>query len=428
MTEPAHIPWARRLYVRVYLSVLAIVAVLVLMWVFAVHTHVRPGEFDAPHRLLAAFLASALPPTTATDGEQQSALARWQAAAHVDIALYAADERLLAAVGEAPWRSTVPSLRQARLPSESDYPLPLDDGRWLFLHEPTQVHAPHRAAILIGLMAIAVAAGCFAIVRGLTRRLERLQRGVAVWGTGALSERVAVEGRDEIAEVARSFNRSAERVESVVRAQKALLSNASHELRSPLARLRVALELLPEATTESLRTEFQRNIAELDQLVGEILLSSRLDAQGETALIRQDVDLAALAAEECTRADATLQAQPARLIGDATLLRRLLRNLIENARRHGGGRDVCVRIAASGDGIELLVSDRGPGIAAAERERVFEPFHRLRGASEEDGGVGLGLALVRQIAQAHGGSAQCVEPELSGACIRVRLPTPSNPH
>ncbi len=287
MTEPAHIPWARRLYVRVYLSVLAIVAVLVLMWVFAVHTHVRPGEFDAPHRLLAAFLASALPPTTATDAEQQSALARWQAAAHVDIALYAADERLLAAVGEAPWRSTVPSLRQARLPSESDYPLPLDDGRWLFLHEPTQVHAPHRAAILIGLMAIAVAAGCFAIVRGLTRRLERLQRGVAVWGTGALSERVAVEGRDEIAEVARSFNRSAERVESVVRAQKALLSNASHELRSPLARLRVALELLPEATTESLRTEFQRNIAELDQLVGEILLSSRLDAQGETALIRQ---------------------------------------------------------------------------------------------------------------------------------------------
>jgi signal transduction histidine kinase len=241
-------------------------------------------------------------------------------------------------------------------------------------------------------------------VRRLTKRLERLQRGVESLGAGDLSARVPVEGRDEVASLAASFNRAAERIEALVGAHKALLANASHELRTPLARIRMATELMKQSADPKRKAGLDQDIAELDLLIDEILLASRLDAVAELDA-SEEVDLLALAAEECARyADVQLEGESVLVHGDSRLLRRLLRNLLENAQRHGRP-PTAVNIANTRDGARIVVSDQGAAIPVGERERLFEPFYR-RAGSNKNVGAGLGLALVRQIAEHHGGNVE----------------------
>lgn len=280
---------------------------------------------------------------------------------------------------------------------------------------------PRMLLMFIGI-GVVVSVAAYPIVRRLTRRLERLQKQVDAWGEGRLSVRVAVEGRDEVARLATSFNRAAERIEALVESQKSLLANASHELRSPLARLRMAAELLQEKAPPEIRAELARNIVELDQLIEELLLASRLDAMGDAGPALEAVDLGALLGEECARAGAALSAPPLIVQGDPRLLRRLVRNLLENAERHGAAPIEVALTATSPDRVRLDVCDRGPGIPEAEREAIFTPFYRRAGASEADGGVGLGLSLVRQIARRHGGDAICRPGARGGCCFRVTLP------
>jgi two-component system OmpR family sensor kinase len=283
---------------------------------------------------------------------------------------------------------------------------------------------------LLGLVGLAVAIGLFPIVRRLTQRLEALQRGVQRWGDGDLSARMAEDGQDEVADLARRFNAAAGRVETLVRSHKSLLANASHELRSPLTRIRMGLELMSERPSLLAREEIARNIGELDQLIDEILLSSRLDASEADMGTIETVDLIGLAAEECSRTDAELgladDTDNAALTvrGVPRLLRRAIRNLLENARRYGAG-DISVRLDAIGGFARIHVDDRGPGVPAALRERIFEPFYRLPGASEREGGVGLGLALVKSIVERHGGTVACEGREGGGASFVIALPRPA---
>jgi signal transduction histidine kinase len=292
-------------------------------------------------------------------------------------------------------------------------------------------HMPRNATmaviVLLVMIAIVIAAGAYPVVRRITRRLERLQASVQAWGRGDLGARVTVEGRDEVAQLAASFNDSAARIEALVGAQKSLLANASHELRSPLARIRMAVELLQDSASPALRQELGRNISELDQLIDEVLLASRLDAVTLEGTAREEVEFTGIVAEECARVGASLDGVAAALPGDATLLRRMVRNLLENARRHGGEAPVGVVLASAPGVILLDVCDRGPGVPAAERERIFEPFYRLPGASEKAGSVGLGLSLVRQIARRHGGGVECLPNGEHGACFRVTLPSGGRP-
>jgi len=282
----------------------------------------------------------------------------------------------------------------------------------------------HALGFIVPLVVIAlvVAAGAYPVVRRLTGRLERLQRSVEAWGEGQLAMRVAVEGQDEVARLAASFNHSASRIEALVAAQKSLLANASHELRSPLARIHMAAELMAGQAPPSIRAELRRNVAELDQLIDEILLASRLDAVGAAPPVPEEVDFTGILAEECARAGAALDAGMCTVRGESKLLRRMVRNLLENAVRYGAGSPVDVRLAEAGDtAFQLDVCDGGPGIPDAERERIFDPFYRIAGASEAAGGVGLGLSLVRQIARRHGGDVRCM-PSEGGGCLRVTLP------
>ena len=295
---------------------------------------------------------------------------------------------------------------------------------WLW---PGAVPSGEGLAIVLVLLFFGVALGAYPVVRRLTRRLEALKTGVEAFGAGDLSRRVDDSGRDEVAALARTFNNTAQRTESLLRSNKNLLANASHELRSPLARLKMAFAMLDDAAPSGrarLVTEIHTNIAELDALVEEVLLASRLEAGSQTAP-PEKVDLLGLAAEEAARSG--VEFDPAeglsklRVMGDERLLRRALRNLLENARRYGGA-EVLLEVKRSGNRAEFRVCDRGPGVPETMRERIFEAFFRLPGHAEQAGGVGLGLSLVKQIAQRHGGQVRCESREGGGSVFVFSVP------
>jgi signal transduction histidine kinase len=332
------------------------------------------------------------------------------------------------------------TVRGNRIPGYGiEYDVEMKDGKSITVHLPPR---PRRAGEgppgpsvlprgpsgflwLLAIVALAVVLGSYPIIRRLTQRLEELRRGVERWGDGDLSTRVAVRGNDEVAFLAQRFNHAAERVQALLLSHKSLLANASHELRSPLARIRMGLELMEPEPAPRARDEIKRNLAELDQLIEEILLASRLDASESDLGTVEQVDLTGLAAEECARAGAELEmgasGQSIVVPGVAKLLRRVVRNLLENARRYADG-PVAVAVQLEGGRAVLRVRDRGPGVPASERERIFEPFYRMRGASEREGGVGLGLALVRSIAERHQGSVRCEDNPGGGAAFIVTLP------
>ena len=282
---------------------------------------------------------------------------------------------------------------------------------------------------MLGLVGLAVALGSYPIIRRLTLRLESLQSGVERWGTGDLSTRLNADGNDEVAFLAQRFNLAAQRIETLMNSHKSLLANASHELRSPLARIRMSLELMNLDTSSPQRIEISRSITELDQLIDEILLASRLDARQADAEPFESLDLTGLAAEECARANAELSlsttGQSLVIQGSPRLLRRMMRNLLENAKRYGQG-DVTLELTQKRIGtldlVVIAVHDFGPGVPPDQRERIFEPFYRLPGASEREGGVGLGLALVKSISERHGGRVRCEARPGGGATFVVELP------
>jgi two-component system OmpR family sensor kinase len=278
------------------------------------------------------------------------------------------------------------------------------------------------------LIAAAVGFGAYPVMARITRRLEALRRSVEAWGAGDQARRAAVDGDDEIAAVASSFNAAADRAAALLTAHKSLLAHASHELRSPLARLSVAAEMVAAGADPQAAAGVRREIAELDALVEEILLASRLD-HTEDIGERESVDCLALAAEEAARVGVAVRdvapgSGPYEVSGSPRLLRRLIRNLLENALKHGAPPievSVAHGEAAGAPCIVIAVSDHGAGIPAELRERVFEPFFRPAGQSEASGSWGLGLALVRQIAQLHGGRASCECGEGGGTTFTVEL-------
>ena len=201
----------------------------------------------------------------------------------------------------------------------------------------------------------------------------------------------------------------------MVESQKSLLANASHELRSPLARLRMATEMFTLEPRDSARAEIVRNLGELDELVEEILLKSRLGSN-QPLVLDQHVDLLALAAEEAAAVDGEVED------GDAALLERAVDNLLSNAIKFSGeGGVIEVLVAREDTQAVITVRDHGDGLKPEEMSRIFEPFFRPEGRSESAGGWGLGLALVSEIAQLHGGRAYAAHADDAGACFVVEI-------
>ena len=408
-----------RLYWRIWLAILATVVLFALLAGAAWRLlNERPQPLNVTG--FAELAAELLPAADAPQSEQQAAMDHWRHRLGGDFALYSRDGVLVARTSEdlvvRPRQDGEPDHHVAT-PRGPAIALSLPDGRRFLVRRPGRPPPP-GPILTFALIALGIGVGAYPVVRRLTRRLERLQTGVNAWGAGNLGTRVAVEGRDEVAQLAASFNDAAARIEQLVNVHKSLLANASHELRSPLARIRLGVELMAVDPSPARQSELARDIGELDQLIDEILLASRLESG--VAPPHEPVDFTAVVAEECARFDVPLQADTVTIDGNARLLQRLVRNLLENAARYGGGR-VEAALRASDDAITFEVLDRGSGIGTAERERIFAPFYRATGASEANGGVGLGLSLVRQIARQHGGEVHCLPRDGGGSIFRAVL-------
>ncbi len=264
----------RRLFWRVYLTLLAsLVAVAVLMgaswWLMGENPRGRWGAF---HIHLSGPI---LPASDEARGAIAAAIDRLGEEIGGDISVYAADGALVASHG--PPIALEGSERGGPVMRPPTMRIDLADGRILLARPRPPPHPGLHILAMALLVAGGVALTVYPIAGRLTRRLEGLRSGVESWGAGALSLRLDETGNDEVAVVARAFNAAAGRVEDLLTSQKALLANASHELRSPLARLRMAIELWQERQATEIHEEIVRNLAEIDQLVAEILLASRLN-------------------------------------------------------------------------------------------------------------------------------------------------------
>jgi len=421
----------RRLYLQIYLTFLGIIilfaALAALAWW---STHDEPENTQLLHGI-GGILSEVLPPPHSSAEEIASAIERLGKRFDARITLRTPEGRLIGSFGK-PLPALPPGRRHSgwmRGPEPGPtFAIALPDRRWAII-KPGHAERGERAVgflAIIGSLMLAIGVGAYPLAKRLTGRLVRLQDYVNNIGAGDLSVRVEVEGKDEVAALARSFNRAAERIHKLVTAQKDMLASASHELRSPLTRIRMAIELLAGDEREELRNRIARDISELDELIEELLTASRLDYVDEPQR-KEDVDILAVVAEEAARVDADLQGSPAMMQGDARLLRRLVRNLLENARRYGNGSPIDIEMSSDTNGVVIRVLDRGPGIPEAEQERIFHPFYRRSGMREGvDKGVGLGLALVRQIARHHGGDVICRDREGGGTCFEVSLRKTSN--
>jgi signal transduction histidine kinase len=414
----------QRLHTRIYLTTLGSLAFVVILCALLWRYSAEPSGEAQQDRFVAALMAKALP-SQERPHDLQIALDELLVPPIEGLTLLDSDGSRIASAGAMPDRGDSRNRHAMTDPTASwSRVIVLDDGRMLVVRtasDSVQFHL--RGLALIALVALAVALGTWPIVRRLTRRVERLAQAVDHFGRGDLSARARVMGQDEISRLASSFNAMADRVGSLLAAHSRMLANASHELRSPLARIRMALELHANDPREDLLHGMRRDCAEIDEQIEEILLASKLDTV-DTAPPTDAVDLEVLLAEECSRLDIAFTTVPAEVTGDARLLRRLIRNLLENALKYGGsGTEATLAINEQGCRI-LQVSDRGPGIPEAERERIFEPFYRPANTAETGNGWGLGLALVRQIADRHRGSVRCLARVGGGCVFELTLPAP----
>ncbi len=279
--------------------------------------------------------------------------------------------------------------------------------------------------LLIGAVAAVVVWGplSWAATFRLARPLRELARVAADLRRGRLEQRSALPDADgEVGEVAAALGGMADRVAQQLADQRALMAAVSHELRSPLARTRVMVEMAREGSAPpTWLDDVEEEIVSMDRLVGDLLAAARIDfeAVSPRPLDPADVGRRALEAARLGADLLVTDGAPSTVRADATLLVRALMLLLDNASRHGG-RAVALRIGAEGGGVRFVVEDDGPGFADGDAQRAFAPF--WRGAGARASGVGLGLALVQQIAEAHGGRAEAGNRPEGGAWVALVVP------
>ena len=297
--------------------------------------------------------------------------------------------------------------------------------------EGTQALMVRSAAVGIPVLLAVVAAATWLSLRRALRPVEAIRSRTAGIQADDLSARVPVpQSRDEIAALARTMNSMLDRLEAAYRVQRAFVSDAGHELRSPVAAIRTEIEVAQRtgvgvSTLADVLGETER----LERLVADLLVLARAD-ESQLGLRWAEVDLDDLLQAERARLDGQIDVTsgiaPARVVGDRAALAQVLRNLVDNGARHARSRlHLACGVDDARGGVWVEVVDDGPGIPEADRERVFGRFVRLdAGRGRAEGGAGLGLAIVRQLVRAHAGSVTVSggsEP-LPGAHVRIWLP------
>ena len=315
-------------------------------------------------------------------------------------------------------------------------------------HRRSRLRGLTRPATILTLLLVLFAFPAAILARRISRPVERLTEAARRLGAGDLTARVPTRtrsrwfgrrGSDELSDLTRAFNDMAERIERLIAGQKELMANISHELRSPLTRIRVALELLPHNGAAQARLkDVEADLDELERLIEDVLTATRLEVTGlpphpERVEVRSLLeDLAARARLDPRLGPERVRTEPGapiELEADPTLLRRALWNLVDNAAKYGAP-PVALMAERHNGTIELSVSDDGPGIPPEERERVLAPFYQLdraRTPGRPSRGFGLGLTLAGRVAEVHHGAitigpAETVDGAERGCRVTLTLP------
>jgi len=300
-------------------------------------------------------------------------------------------------------------------------------GRELWLGFPhSRLGAQPLATVLLtsvaGLILAVVAAWWLAL--RIVAPLKRLDAAAAALGRGERPDLLPEQGPRELVALAHRVNTLVREVQGLLDGRTTLLAGLSHDLRTPLARMRLALEMLARRPDPALIERLDRDVEEMNRLVGEMLELARGLGREEPV----EIDVQPLLAELAERASeagcrVVTSGEPCRIRAAPMALRRLLGNLLENAQRYGGTQPVELQLRRVASGVEIGVLDRGPGIPAEQIDAVFRPFHRVeKSRSPGTGGAGLGLAIVRQLAQANGWSVRLENRGDGGLAAWVTLP------
>lgn len=287
----------------------------------------------------------------------------------------------------------------------------------------------YALAMIFTAIAMVVVISALVLARRLTRPLQRLAVAAQAVGRGAVPTSLPETGPEELAQLARRFNLMAREVQDLLANRTTLLAGISHDLRTPLARLRLAIEMLPHEADPALVAGIERDLKAMDALLAQYLALARgmVEEPIDTLDLRE---LADAVVTDARRAGAkvcwTPGAAPLLCAVRPRALERTLTNLLDNARRYGAGSEIEVECAREANRVVIRVLDRGPGIPEAERETVFRPFHRLEPThSGANGGSGLGLAIARQLADANCWDITLDARPGGGTIAQVRLPCES---
>ena len=299
--------------------------------------------------------------------------------------------------------------------------------------------------VLLRLLAVAMTGGivCYGLARYLTSPVGRLQKVTRQLAQGDLKTRAGLTLRkrgDEFADLAEDFDRMAERIESLITSQRVLLSDISHELRSPLARLGVALELARKRAPQEAQTSLDRielEAARMNELIGQLLKLTELENRGQpddlqlvslTQLVEEVVADANYEAARQNRAVRMTDSTDCVVRGAPDLLRSAIENVVRNALRYTAD-DTEVEVAVRsrrGDGrpyAQVVVSDHGPGVPETELHEIFRPFLRVGDARDrQSGGSGLGLAIAERVVRIHGGAVRASNVSSGGLRVQLDLP------
>jgi len=430
----------RRLVYRVY-GFVAVLAIAIMAALLILPRYTRSPRYLEPHAALAQYLIERWSVKNAR--ELDVVMARIEPRLRGTLSLYDAHGKLLRTNTDSTADVTLepPTADETRDLLTAKWSLGWnrivvrsDDGTLIGVYAPSRPGFPWSYVLPLGamiLVLVGIASVWFA--RRLAHPLDQLARAARRFGAGDTAARANLHRADEVGEVGRAFDEMADRTARLLRSQRQLMGDVSHELRTPLARIRVALELAAEdpAAAKDVLSDVGVDLDEIDQLIGDILTTARLD--GDNAKIDREATSVIELADRATRKFKTRhpgrtlersQGDDRAIQCDPLLLRRALDNLLDNAAKYSdAGTEVTLAIQPNGTTVAFEIVDHGIGMSDAELDLAFTPFWRADDSrTRRTGGVGLGLALARRIARAHGGDVTLSSRPGQGTTARLEVP------
>ena len=427
----------RRLVLRVY-AFAAVMSIVIMAALLVLPRYMRGARYLEPQAALIQYLTERW--SLKDPKKFEEVMARIEPRLRGRATIYSVDGRVLRNLGDTTLAPPTAEEREALTRekwalSTGRIVVRSDDGTLIAVYHPNRPRYPWASVLpMCAAMLVLVGAASFWFARRLARPLDQLASAAREFGEGNTAARAKLARNDELGNVGRAFDEMADRTAIVMAAQRQLMADVSHELRTPLARIRVALELAAEdpAAAKDVLADVGTDLDEIDQLIADILTTARLDSQHahvDRRPARLD-EIVEQAAQRFTtrhpnrKLETALEGEKRDIACDPLLLRRALDNLLDNAAKYSdAGTPVSLAVAPNGTRVAFEIVDRGIGMTSDELERAFTPFWRADGSrTRKTGGVGLGLALARRIARAHGGDVTLESAPGKGTRARLDVP------